>query len=50
MEVNAISAAERAKFAAAAQPAVSKLIEDKYGAEGKAMLDAMLSNIKASSI
>ena len=49
MEVNSVSAAERAKFAAAAQPAVTKLIEDKFGAEGKGMLEALLSDIKANS-
>ena len=48
MEVNAIAPAELAKFAAAAQPAVRKLIEEKYGAEGTEMLNAMLASIKES--
>jgi tripartite ATP-independent transporter DctP family solute receptor len=48
MEVNAIAPAELEKFAAAAQPAVRKLIEEKYGAEGTAMLDALLADISAS--
>jgi tripartite ATP-independent transporter DctP family solute receptor len=48
MEVNAIAPAELEKFAAAAQPAVRKLIEEKYGEEGKAMLDALLADISAS--
>ncbi len=45
MEVNAVSPAEAAKFAEAAQPAVRKLIEEKFGAEGTAMLEAMLAEI-----
>jgi len=48
MEVNAVSPAELEKFAAAAQPAVRKLIDEKLGSEGTAMLDAMLSAIKAA--
>jgi len=46
MEVNVVPPAEQAKFAAAAQPAVRKLIAEKYGADGTAMLDAMLSSIE----
>ncbi|MYM56916.1 DctP family TRAP transporter solute-binding subunit [Thalassovita mangrovi] len=45
MDVNVVTAEEQAKFAAAAQPAVRALIEEKYGAEGTAMLDAMLASI-----
>jgi len=45
MEVNAVSPAEQAKFAAAAQPAVRKLIAEKYGAEGTEMLNAMMKAI-----
>ncbi|MGB0749228.1 MAG: DctP family TRAP transporter solute-binding subunit [Magnetospiraceae bacterium] len=45
MEVNAVSPAEMAKFAAKAQPAVRALIEEKYGAEGVDMLEAMLADI-----
>ncbi|PLX39511.1 MAG: C4-dicarboxylate ABC transporter substrate-binding protein [Hyphomicrobiales bacterium] len=48
MEVNAISPDELKKFAAASQPAVRKLIEEKYGDEGKAMLDALLADIAAN--
>ena len=48
MEVNAVSPAELEKFAAAAQPAVRKLIDEKLGSEGTAMLDAMLDAIKAA--
>ncbi|WP_343081432.1 DctP family TRAP transporter solute-binding subunit [Ostreiculturibacter nitratireducens] len=46
MEVNVVTPEEQANFAAAAQPAVRKLIEEQYGAEGIAMLDAMLASIE----
>jgi tripartite ATP-independent transporter DctP family solute receptor len=45
MEVNVVTPEEQAKFAAAAQPAVKALIEEQYGAEGTAMLEAMLASI-----
>jgi tripartite ATP-independent transporter DctP family solute receptor len=45
MAVNAVPAAELEAFALATQPAVRQLIEDEYGAEGTAMLDAMLEAI-----
>jgi len=48
MEINAISAAELEKFAAAAQPAVRELIAEKLGAEGTDMLDAMMAAIQAA--
>ena len=48
MEVNAVSPEELEKFAAAAQPAVRKLIDEKLGSEGTEMLDAMLSAIEAA--
>ncbi len=48
MTVNVVSAAEQAKFAAVAQPAVRKLIEENLGAEGTDMLNAMLSAIKSA--
>ena len=48
MEVNAVSPEELKKFAAAAQPAVRKLIDEKLGSEGTEMLDAMLSAIEAA--
>ncbi|HMB48866.1 MAG TPA: DctP family TRAP transporter solute-binding subunit [Afifellaceae bacterium] len=46
MEVNVVPPAEQAKFAEAAQPAVRKLIEEQYGEEGIAMLDALLGSIE----
>ncbi len=45
MKVNVVSPEEQAKSAAAAQPAVRALIEKQYGAEGTAMLDALLASI-----
>jgi tripartite ATP-independent transporter DctP family solute receptor len=48
MQVNVVSAAEQKKFAAAAQPAVRKLIEEKLGAEGVDMLNSMMGAIKAA--
>ncbi|OOY11471.1 C4-dicarboxylate ABC transporter substrate-binding protein [Thioclava marina] len=45
MEVNAVDPAELEKFAAASQPAVRALIEEKFGAEGTEMLDAMMTSI-----
>lgn len=48
MEINAIPPAELEKFAAAAQPAVRKVIEEQLGDEGIAMLDAMLASIEAA--
>ncbi len=45
MEINAVSPEELKKFAAATQPAVRKLIDEKLGAEGTDMLNAMLSAI-----
>ncbi len=49
MEVNSISAAERARFASVSQPAVKRLIAQKYGAEGVDMLKAMEASIRAAS-
>jgi len=49
MKVNSVSPAELKKFAAASQPAVRKLIKEKFGAEGIAMLDAMMDNIAKAS-
>ena len=48
MEVNVVTPAELKKFAAAAQPAVRTLIDEKLGSEGTAMLDAMLNAIEAA--
>ncbi|MDG1430975.1 MAG: DctP family TRAP transporter solute-binding subunit [Paracoccaceae bacterium] len=47
MQVNVVAPEEMAKFAAAAQPAVTALIAEKFGDEGTAMLDALLANIEA---
>lgn len=46
MSINAIPPAELEKFAATAQPAVRKVIEEQLGAEGIEMLDAMIANIE----
>ncbi len=46
MKVNAVSQEELQKFAAAAQPAVKKLIAEKFGDEGTAMLNAMMEEIE----
>ncbi len=46
MQVNVVPPAELEKFAAAAQPAVRALIEERYGAEGTEMLDALLASIE----
>jgi TRAP-type C4-dicarboxylate transport system substrate-binding protein len=45
MKVNAVSPAELNKFATSSQPAVRKLIEEKYGSDGVSMLNAMLDAI-----
>lgn len=45
MAINSLPPAELKKFAAASQPAVRKVIEEQLGAEGVAMLNAMLANI-----
>lgn len=49
MQVNAVPADEMKKFAAASQPAVRKVIEEQLGAEGVAMLNAMLTEIEKAS-
>lgn len=49
MQVNAIPADEMKKFAATAQPAVRKVIEEQLGAEGLDMLNAMLAEIDKAS-
>ncbi|MGH1357877.1 MAG: DctP family TRAP transporter solute-binding subunit [Burkholderiaceae bacterium] len=46
MKINAVPPAELDKFAKSAQPAVKKIISEKLGAEGDAMLSAMLANIE----
>lgn len=49
MTINAIAPAELKKFAATAQPAVRKVIEEQLGADGVAMLNAMLADIEKAS-
>lgn len=49
MKINALSGEALAAFAAASQPAVRQLIEEQYGDEGKAMLEAMLQAIDEAS-
>lgn len=50
MEVNVVTPEEQKKFAAAAQPAVRKLIEENLGAEGVDMLNAMMAAIDKASM
>ena len=45
-----VPAAELAKFAESSQPAVRKLIEEKFGAEGIDMLEAMQAAIAEASM
>lgn len=49
MTINAIPPAELKKFAAVAQPAVRKVIEEQLGADGVEMLNAMLADIDKAS-
>lgn len=46
MKVNTVSPEELKKFAAATQPVVRKLIQEKYGAQGTKMLNALMTSIK----
>jgi tripartite ATP-independent transporter DctP family solute receptor len=46
MKVNSVTPEQQQKFADAAQPAVRKLIEERYGAEGSEMLEALLASIE----
>lgn len=46
MEVNTLTAAEKAEFKRVATPAVKKLILEKFGDEGKDMLDAFLKAVE----
>ncbi|NBC33237.1 MAG: DctP family TRAP transporter solute-binding subunit [Alphaproteobacteria bacterium] len=46
MEVNAVAPEELARFAEASQPAVVALIEERFGEEGTAMLDALMTAIE----
>ncbi|MEZ5644619.1 MAG: DctP family TRAP transporter solute-binding subunit [Burkholderiaceae bacterium] len=45
MTINSLPPEELKKFAAVAQPAVRKVIEEQLGADGTAMLNAMLAEI-----
>lgn len=49
MAVNTIAPAELKKFAAMTQPAVRKVIEEQLGADGVAMLNALLADIEKAS-
>lgn len=49
MEVNALTAEDKMKFRDAALPAVKKLIVEKFGTEGEAMMKAFLEAIDAAS-
>ncbi|MCP5265567.1 MAG: DctP family TRAP transporter solute-binding subunit [Burkholderiaceae bacterium] len=49
MAINSIPPAEIEKFAKMSQPAVRKVIEEKLGADGTAMLNAMLDDIAKAS-
>ncbi len=49
MEVNSIPASEMKKFASVSQPAVKKLISEKFGADGVSMLEAMQNSIADAS-
>jgi tripartite ATP-independent transporter DctP family solute receptor len=46
LEVNTLTSAEKAEFKKVATPAVKKLILEKFGAEGKELLDAFLAAVK----
>jgi tripartite ATP-independent transporter DctP family solute receptor len=49
MEVNSIPQSERLKFAEVSQPAVRRLITEKFGDEGVAMLEAMEASINEAA-
>jgi tripartite ATP-independent transporter DctP family solute receptor len=49
MKVNSLSPAQLAKFRDATMPAVKKIIIEKHGAEGEAMMNAFLEAIAAAS-
>ena len=50
MEVNSIPASEMKKFASVSQPAVKKLISEKFGSEGVEMLEAMQKAISETAM
>lgn len=49
MKINALTPEQQAKFRDAAMPAVKKIIVEKHGAEGEAMMNAFLEAIAAAS-
>jgi tripartite ATP-independent transporter DctP family solute receptor len=49
MQVNALTADQRAKFRDLTMPAVKQIIVEKYGAEGEAMMKAFLEAIDTAS-
>ena len=49
MQVNALTAEQRAKFRDLTMPEVKKIIVEKYGPEGEAMMKAFLEAIEAAS-
>ncbi len=50
MEINSLPPAELIEFAKASQPAVRTLIEEKFGAEGVDMLEAMFAAIETATM
>jgi tripartite ATP-independent transporter DctP family solute receptor len=49
MQVNALTAEQRAKFRDLTMPEVKKIIVEKYGPEGEAMMKAFLEAVEAAS-
>jgi len=49
MEVNALTAEQKAEFQAQAMPAVKQIIADKHGEEGVAMMNAFLEAIEQAA-
>lgn len=49
MQVHALTPEEKAKFRDMSKPVMAKYIEDTYGADGKAMLDAFLKAVDETS-
>ena len=50
LEVNSIPASEMKRFASVSQPAVKKLISEKFGKDGVSMLEAMQKSISDTSM
>jgi tripartite ATP-independent transporter DctP family solute receptor len=49
MEINSLTAEQKLKFRDAAMPAVKKLIKDKFGKDGEAMMEAFLKAVEDAS-